>query len=79
MELKGCFNSEKEATIIIVVCANESEHNPQQASLYKTLTGDHAKKLAVFWFPVGSTRGSTLVRVRVRTYAARELRFSGMH
>ena len=25
------------------VCANESEHNPQQASL-KTLAGDHARK-----------------------------------
>ncbi len=37
------------------------------------------EKLAVFWAAGGSTRGITLVRVRVRTYAARELRsFSGM-
>jgi hypothetical protein len=35
-----------------------------------------SRKLAVFWAAGGSTRGSTLVRVRVRTYAARELRFS---
>ncbi len=37
MELKVYFNSEKEAKDTIVVCANESEHNPQHC-VSKTLT-----------------------------------------
>jgi len=32
-----------------------------------------SRKQAVFWVARDHTRGSTLVRVRVRTYAAKEL------
>ena len=39
------------------------------------INGDGTYKLAVFWAAGGSTRGSMLVRVRVGTYAARDLRF----
>ncbi len=87
-----------------VVYANESEHNPQQASL-KTLAGSCQKtaflwlrtyvlvlvltyspeyslpqprKLPVFWAAGGSTRVSTVRTSRVRKYAGRNLRFSGM-
>ena len=38
-----------------------------------------AMKTCSFWVAGGSTRGSTLVRVRVRTYTSRELRFSGLY
>jgi hypothetical protein len=53
-------------------------HCMGHASVPASWLGQHSRKQAVFWDAGGSTRGSTLVRVRVRTYAARELRFSGM-
>jgi hypothetical protein len=50
MELKDAFNSETgEADEQVVVRANESEHNPQQASL-KTLTGVPTGKQHFFGF-----------------------------
>ena len=53
-------------------------HCMGHASVPASWLGQHSRKQAVFWDVGGSTRGSMLVRVRVRTYAARELRFSGM-
>ncbi len=50
MELKVYFNSENEAKDTIVVCANESEHNPQHC-VPKTLI-----EAPVFWAAGGSTR-----------------------
>ena len=57
--------------VVLVRCLVEQESQPAGWV--------QSRKLAVFWAAGGSTRGSTLVRVRVRTYAARELRFSGLY
>ena len=59
-----------------VVYANESEHNPHQAT-FMTRAGYGPKNLQFLGLREG-VLGEYVVRVRVRTYAAREMQFSGM-
>ena len=78
MELKDNFNFEnKKASEHRRL--HERERAESSTTSLMTLNGD-GSMLAVFLAAGGITRGrGTLVRLRVRTHATKELRFPGMH